>query len=183
MRAPSSALSPRREDHFLLPFHIQSRRSEVEGGPFRVQDGVFIFSGAHRVEGMSLPAQPYLTLLPAAFKPRGLGCEFPPQDPGMCGIPGSPLFGQEEIPPGCLPTSLPLPDPLSGRFLHLGPSPGVFPLLGHPCPWETTPFLLMGLKSTGRIPSGLNVPQASRINSMNMLALRVILYFLAAMFF
>ena len=31
LRASISALSPRREDYFLLPFHIQSLRSEVEG--------------------------------------------------------------------------------------------------------------------------------------------------------
>lgn len=167
----------------MLPFHIQSRRSEVEGGPFRVQDGVFIFSGAHRVEGMSLPAQPYLTLLPAAFKPRGLGVSSHPRTQECAVSLEVPSSDRKKYLPAVSPTSLPLPDPLSCRFLHLGPSPGVFPLLGHPCPWETTPFLLMGLKSTGRIPSGLNVPQASRINSMNMPALRVILYFLAAMFF
>lgn len=37
LRAPISALSPRREDYFLLPFHIQSLRSEVEGGLLQVQ--------------------------------------------------------------------------------------------------------------------------------------------------
>lgn len=38
-------------------------------------------------------------------------------------------------------------------------------------------------ESTGRIGSRLKVPQASRINSTSMLAMRVILYFLAATFF
>lgn len=56
MRAPISALSSRREDHFLLPFHIQSLRSGGRRsplGPVTHAGDVFIFSGAHRVEGMS----------------------------------------------------------------------------------------------------------------------------------
>lgn len=147
----------------MLPFHIQSRRSEVEGGPFRVQDGVFIFSGAHRVEGMSLPAQPYLTLLPAAFKPRGLGCEFPPQDPGMCGIPGSPLFGEEEIPPGCLPNlsafarpSLWSLSPLRSLTRCVSPTGPSLSLGNHPLPPHGTQIYRQDTKWTECPPGQQN---------------------------